>query len=299
MSSASEFDFFILLCAEGNLSNAAKALDISSAAASKRLAQIEKGMGCQLVIRSTRAMSLTSNGKLYLEYAQKISREMGNMRRAIHQQSTGAEGTIRINAPFGFGRKYMADAISQFVHKYPKIDCQLYLSDHPVNLIERSFDICIRFGNLPDSTLHARKLVTHQRWLCAAPRYLKTAGTPQHPRELPHYNCIFLRQNDDTYGNWTFIKDNEHHHVKVAGTLSANDGETVLKWTLQGLGVTVRAEWDVFKHVTSGRLVRLLPDFALPNADIYAVYPYSQYTPIRIRLLIDFLANYLRHPLAS
>ncbi|BCA91599.1 MAG TPA: LysR family transcriptional regulator [Halomonas sp.] len=297
MSSVSELDFFILLCAEGSISNAAKALDISSAAASKRLAQIEKNMGCQLVIRSTRAMSLTSSGQLYLEYAQKISREMDTMRRAIRQQSTGAEGTIRINAPFGFGRKYIADAISQFVREYPQIDCQLYLTDHPVNLIERSFDVCIRFGNLPDSTLHARKLVTHQRWLCAAPRYLKKAGTPAHPRELSHHNCLFLRQNDDTYGNWTFIKENEHHHVKVAGSLSANDGETVLHWTLQGLGVTVRAEWDVVKHVKTGKLIRLLPDYALPNADIYAVYPYSQYTPIRVRLLIDFLAEYLRQPL--
>lgn len=152
MSSVSELDFFILLCAEGSISNAAKALDISSAAASKRLAQIEKNMGCQLVIRSTRAMSLTSSGQLYLEYAQKISREMDTMRRAIRQQSTGAEGTIRINAPFGFGRKYIADAISQFVREYPQIDCQLYLTDHPVNLIERSLDVCIRFGNLPDST---------------------------------------------------------------------------------------------------------------------------------------------------
>ena len=109
-------------------------------------------MGCQLVIRSTRAMSLTSSGQLYLVYAQKISREMDTMRRAIRQQSTGAEGTIRINAPFGFGRKYIADAISQFVREYPQIDCQLYLTDHPVNLIERSLDVCIRFGNLPDST---------------------------------------------------------------------------------------------------------------------------------------------------
>ena len=140
-------------------------------------------------------------------------------------------------------------------------------------------------------------MVTHQRWLCAAPRYLKKAGTPEHPRELAQHNCLFLRQNDDTYGNWTFIKENEHHHVKVAGSLSANDGETVLHWTLQGMGVTVRAEWDVVKHLKSGKLIRLLPDYALPNADIYAVYPYSQYTPIRVRLLIDFLAEYLRKPL--
>lgn len=132
-------------------------------------------------------MSLTSSGQLYLEYAQKISREMDTMRRAIRQQSTGAEGTIRINAPFGFGRKYIADAISQFVREYPQIDCQLYLTDHPVNLIERSFDVCIRFGNLPDSTLHARKLVTHQRWLCAAPRYLKKQ---ERPRILVNYLTI-------------------------------------------------------------------------------------------------------------
>lgn len=216
------------------------------------------------------------------------------MHGALRQKSDEAEGLIRINAPFGFGRKYIARFVSEFILENPGIDCQLHLSDHPLNLVANSFDVGIRFGSLPDSGLHARKIASHQRVLCAAPSYLEAHGIPLHPRDLASHNCIVLRQNEDTYGNWHFNEGDQVHHVRVRGNLSANDGESVLSWALKGHGIAIRAEWDIHHHIKNGSLVRILEDFHLPNADIYAVYAYSHHLPARIRLFIDYLTEKIR-----
>lgn len=289
--SSTDFEFFIFLCQAGSISKAARELDITPAAASKRLANIEKNIGSQLVTRSTRAMSLTPNGNIYLEYAKKVTSTIEEMNYILKQESNEAEGVIRINAPFGFGRKYISRFVADFIEEYPKVECQLHLSDQPLNLIANSFDVGIRFGSLPDSGLHAKKIASHQRFLCASPHYLERHTAPTHPRELSNHNCIVLRQNEDTYGNWSFSKKDDVHHVRVRGTLSSNDGESVLSWTLRGLGIAIRAEWDVYHHLKEGRLIRILGEYKLPNADIYTVYPYSQNLPARIRLFIDHLAK--------
>ncbi|MGY6565461.1 MAG: LysR family transcriptional regulator [Halomonadaceae bacterium] len=292
--SSSDFEFFIYLCQAGSISQAARELDITPAAASKRLSNIEKVVGCQLLSRSTRSMSLTQNGRIYLDYARKVTSTIEDMNRVLRQQSDEAEGLIRINAPFGFGRRYVSRFVADFIEENPKVECQLHLSDHPLNLIANSFDIGIRFGALPDSGLHARKIASHQRFVCASPSYLADHGEPEHPQELSNHNCIVLRQNEDTYGNWRFSKQDEIYHVRVRGNLSSNDGESVLSWTLRGQGIAIRAEWDVYHHLKDGSLRRVLDEYQLPNADIYAVYPYSQSLPARIRLLIDYFAKRMK-----
>lgn len=292
--SSTDFEFFIFLCQAGSLSKAAKELDITPAAASKRLSSIEKHVGCQLLSRSTRSMSLTPNGSVYLAYARKITSTIEEMDNALRQQSDEAEGLIRINAPFGFGRRYVSRFVSDFIEEYPKVECQLHLSDHPLNLIANSFDVGIRFGSLPDSGLHAKKIASHQRLVCASPSYLEAYGEPMHPLDLSDHNCIVLRQNEDTYGNWKFNKNEKIHHIRARGNLSSNDGESVLSWALRGHGIAIRAEWDVYDHIKDGHLKRVLSEYQLPNADIYAVYPYGQNIPARIRLLIDHFSQKMK-----
>lgn len=289
--SSTDFEFFIFLCQAGSISKAARNMDITPAAASKRLSNIEKNIGCQLITRSTRAMNLTPNGNLYLDYAKKVTSTIEEMNNVLRQKNDEAEGLIRINAPFGFGRKYIANFISDFVKENPKTECQLQLSDHPLNLVAKSFDVGIRFGSLPDSGLHAKKISSHQRFLCAAPCYLASHGEPTHPRDLTHHNCIVLRQNEDTYGNWNFSEGDQIHHIQVRGNMSANDGESVLAWVLEGHGIAIRAEWDVHHHINSGALKRIMENFSLPNADIYAVYPYNHHVPTRVRRFIDFISK--------
>lgn len=291
MKSIADLEFFVYLCEAGSLSRAAKDLDITPAAASKRLANMEKALETQLFYRTPRAMSVTPDGVVMLRYAKRMLADMASLQRALKVNSDDTSGQIRINAPFGFGRRHIAPFVATFVEQYPGIDCQLQLSDHPLNLVANAFDIGIRFGSLPDSGLHARKIASHRRLLCASPAYLDRHGHPRTPEELSDHNCIVLRQNDDTYGNWRFTRGERHHQIKVRGNLSANDGESVLTWAMRGHGIAVRAEWDVHEHLAQGRLVQVLPDYQLPNADIYAVYPYADHLPTRIRRFIDHLVS--------
>lgn len=294
MSMLEDFEFFVLLCRAGSLSVAARELDVSPAATSKRLAAIEKRMGIQLVSRNTRSMSLTAEGRLYLEEARAITARIEALSDRLGPGRDEIRGALRLNASLGFGRKYMAAMISAFVVQYPKITVDMELSDHPLDLVAQSYDIGIRFGELPDSNLHARRIAPHRRLLAAAPAYLERFGTPQHPEELASHNCLILRQNEEAYGIWHFARDEERIAVKVAGNLSSNDGESVVAWALDGHGIIQRAAWEVAPYLGAGELIQILPDFTLPRADIRAVYHYQRFVPGKVRAFIDFFEHYVQ-----
>ena len=149
----------------------------------------------------------------------------------------------------------------------------------------------IRFGELPDARLIARKVSTNRRFLCAAPAYLKKFGYPKVPDDLARHNCIVLRQNDAAYGIWRFARGRKTDTVKVRGALSSNDGEVALTWALDGHGILMRAEWDIAKYLRSGRLQLVLEVYPLPPADIHAVYPERHNLSAKVRVFVEFLVE--------
>ena len=202
-------------------------------------------------------------------------------------------GLLRLNAPLGFGRTVIAPLVSKFTLEYPDVEVQLDVTDRPVDLIDKGVDLAIRFGELPDNRINARRIMSNRRFLCASPTYLQNYGTPKHLDDLSKHRCIVHRQNDDAYGVWRFIIDGHTEVVKVHGALSSNDGAIVLAWALDGQGIVIRSEWDVSKHIENGNLCRLLPEYTLPSADLYAYYPSSQNLPARVRAFINFLVDSL------
>lgn len=298
MNALHDFEFFLQLCRAGSLSGAARELDVSPAATSKRLAGLERRLGVQLVSRNTRTMSLTEAGHIYLEEARAIGARIERLDERLGQtRGRGGQalrGTLRINASLGFGRKYMTGLASSFVAEHPEIRIDLALSDHPLDLIGERFDIGIRFGALPDSGLHARRIVAHRRLLAAAPAYLERFGVPRHPDALARHNCLILRQNDEAGSVWRFEHDGRRRDVRVAGNLSSNDGEAVVSWALAGHGIVQRAAWEVVPYLARGELIEVLSDFVLPRADISAVYHYRQFVPARVRAFIDFFEQRIR-----
>ncbi len=294
MSTLDDFEFFTILCRANSLSAAARELDVSPAATSKRLAGIEKCIGVQLVNRNTRSMSLTAEGRIYLEEARAIRARVEALNDRIGPHTADIRGALRVNASLGFGRKYMAAMISAFVSQYPSITVDMELSDHPLDLVAQSYDIGIRFGRLRDSNLHARRIAPHRRLLAAAPAYIERHGVPRHPESLPAHNCLVLRQNDEAYGIWQFVRGAESLAVKVTGNLSSNDGESIVAWALDGHGIMQRAAWEVAPYLASGELIEILPEFALPRADISAVYHYQRFVPGKVRAFIDFFERYVQ-----
>jgi len=293
---ATDFEFFILLAKLRSLSGAARALDLSPPAATKRLGVIEQRLGVRLVNRTTRSVSLTPEGETYLRYASQIVGQVREMEEAISGARRDPQGLLRINATLGFGRTTIAPFVSEFAKRFPAVEIQFEVTDRPVDLIEGAFDMAIRFGELPDSRLSARRIMSNRRFLCASPKYLEKHGTPERVEDLAQHRCIIHRQNDDAYGVWRYIVNDHTEAIKVKGALSSNDGDIALRWALDGHGILIRSEWDLAKYVQSGRLNLVLPNTALPSADLFVYYPRQKNQTARARAFIDFLVARFQAP---
>ncbi len=291
---ASQLEFFVLLARHGSLAAAARALDLTPPAATKRLSQLEARLGVRLVNRTTRHISLTSEGETYLHHATRILAEIREMEDAVSSSHSVPRGLLRINATLGFGRTTIAPIVSAFAKRYPHVEVQLDVTDRPIDLVESGIDLAIRFGELPDKRLNARRVMSNRRFLCASPRYLEEHGIPASLADLARHTCILHRQNDDAYGVWRLTHNGRTESVKVRGTLSSNDGDIVLGWALDGHGILVRSEWDLAKYLESGRLRVVLPEFVQPSADLFVYYPNKRNQSARARAFIDFLIDHFK-----
>jgi len=293
----SDLGFFSTLAASGSLSATARELGLTAAAVSKHLTQMESRAGVPLVNRTTRRMMLTPEGELYLEHARRILDEINQLSELLGSAKKRPEGLLRVNATLGFGRSHVAPAISKFVAAFPQVSVQLQLSVMPPPLTDDTFDVCIRFGEPPDTRVVARRLATNRRLLCATPAYLARRGTPVTPHDLAKHNCIGIRQGDEAYGVWRLTTGSgaakKTETVKIRGNLTTNDGEIAVRWALDGHGILLRAEWDINQYLQDGKLVQVLPNCATPNADIFAVYSQRHQMSNRIRAFVDFIAKEL------
>ncbi|MEI2417407.1 LysR substrate-binding domain-containing protein [Orrella sp. JC864] len=295
-----DLGFFSVLAGAGSLSAAARELGISTPAVSRHLAQMEARAGVALVNRSTRRMSLTPDGQVYLEHARRILDAMQAMQEALDASKVIPKGLLRVNATLGFGRSHVAPLISRFVAKHPQLDVQLQLSVNPPPLTDDAFDVCIRFGAPPEARVIARRIAANRRLLCAAPGYLARHGTPRTPADLKHHNCIGIRQGEQAYGAWRLTAGRGRQArtvtVKTYGNLATNDGEIAVRWALDGHGILMRAEWDIARYLANGQLVQVLPQYATPDADIYVVYDPRHQSAARVRAFVEFAARALSSP---
>ncbi|RFU45049.1 LysR family transcriptional regulator [Paraburkholderia sp. DHOC27] len=291
---ADDLAFFSVLASRGSLTAAARELGLSTAAVSKHLAQMELRAGVALVNRTTRRMSLTPEGEVYLAGARRVLDEIEQLEQSLGGARVTPKGLLRVNATLGFGRSHVAPVISRFVREFPQVDVQLELSVDPPPLGDDSYDICVRFGEPPDARVIARRIAPNRRLLCAAPAYLAKHRAPQLPADLALHNCIGIRQGSDGYGVWRLTRDADAAHktesVRVRSNLTTNDGEIAVRWALDGHGILMRAEWDIRGYLRDGTLVQVLPEYRTAGADIYAVYAPQHQASARVRAFIDFLS---------
>ncbi|MCD0504833.1 LysR family transcriptional regulator [Bordetella petrii] len=300
MDALSDLAFFSLLVKHGNLSAAARELGLTPPAVSTRLANLERRLGVRLLNRTTRRVSVTQEGELYLAEGSRILADLEDLERNVASTRAQPRGLLRLNATFGFGRAHIVPAVSDFARQYPEVEVQMRLTDRPVNLMDEGFDVAVRFGELPDARLTARLVASNRRLLCASPQYLRNHGEPRNPGELQRHRCIVVRENDVAYGTWHLRSGLRAETVKVRGPLSSNDGQSALEWALDGHGIVMRSEWETAAYLRSGRLRRILPDWNTPPADIHALYPERLNLPAKTVAFVDFLvqrfARHVRQP---
>jgi len=295
MDSFSDLAFFNLLMKQGTLAATAQEMGITPPSVSKRLAALEARLGVRLLHRTTRRIALTPEGEVYLTEGARLLADMNDLERRVAGAAALPRGLLRVSATLGFGRRHIAPVLSKFARAYPEVEVQLHLTSLPVNLVEQGFDVSIRFGELPDTRLTARRLAANRRLLCAAPSYLRQADEPANPKELQQHRCIFLRESDETFGTWHLSRGSHQETVKVSGPLTSNDGECVLSWALDGRGILMRSEWHVAPYLRSGHLHAVLTDWTLPPADIYLVFPTKANLSAKTRAFVEFLYERFRN----
>lgn len=289
MDAFSDLAFFSLLIREGSLTAAAQQLGVTPPSVSKRLALLEARLGVRLLQRTTRRMSMTPEGETYVTEGARVLADLDALERAVVGAKDVPRGLLKVSATLGFGRRHVAPALSKFAREHPEVEVQLHLTDRPVNMIELGFDVAIRLGELPDARLTALRLAPNRRVLCASPAYLRKAGEPTTPRELPLHRCIFIRESDETFGTWHLRSGKRAETVKVRGPLTTNDGESAVAWALDGHGILMRSQWDAAPYLRSGRLREVLSDWALPSGDIFLTFPSKAGMSAKTRAFVDFM----------
>ncbi|MDY0272504.1 MAG: LysR family transcriptional regulator [Advenella sp.] len=291
MGRFTQLESFVAVATLGTLSAAARQANVAPAMMGRRIDALEERLGVKLIIRSTRKLSLTPEGHIFLEEAQRILKDLADTESLITQGKVKISGPLRITAPAGFGRKHVAPLIPVFCEQYPDIQVSLNLTDRVVDLVEEQYDCAIRIGDLENSQLIAIRLAENHRVVVASPEYLKTHGTPQHPDELQQHECLSFGTQGNQHKGWIFKENNQIIAFKPRARLSCSDGSVLLKWTLSGFGLSWRSMWEVRSEIEKGTLVTILDAYNTPANGIYAMLPDRKHLPQRTRRFIELLKN--------
>jgi len=282
---------FARIAEMGSFTAAAQSLGRSKAYVSQRLSSLEQMLGTQLLFRSTRKLSFTEAGKIYLVYCQDITKSAAEAKRSIAALQGQMEGSIRISATNSFGEVLLLEALLNFQQKYPNIHIDLDLSDDIRDLHDSDIDLCIRGGNVTDEQLVAIPLLNWQMYTVATPQYLDKFSTPATPDDLKAHNCIGL-EHEMTVAGWPYIIDGQFRRVTVNGDFSVTRNSLIKHITLAGKGLGWMPSYVLDKELRSGDLVRVLNDFEPPPFTFYLAYVYQKAMPYRQRRLIDFLKDW-------
>lgn len=272
MISTADIQFFAAVARSPSLAAAARHLDVTPSAVTQRLREMERRIGVRLVERSGRRITLTDEGELLAARGQAIADDLASLGEVLAARRGVVAGRLRVLAPLGFGRRYVAPAASRFCADHAEVRLELSLTDRLGRVPETSWDVAVHIGELRDSSLVAQRLAPNERYVCASPNFVARHGEPADPAALRGLPCIALRENDEDVTLWRFTRADSGavSQVRIEPRLASNDGDVVRRWAIAGHGIIVRSEWSVARDLRAGRLVRLLPDYRVPPADVVA-----------------------------
>ncbi|MBR9972808.1 LysR family transcriptional regulator [Magnetospirillum sulfuroxidans] len=281
---------FVEAVSAGSLAAAARKLEIAAMAATRRLAALESELAVRLVHRTTRALALTAEGEAFLPYAQALLEEAANGRAAIRPPETGASGLLRVTSSVPFGRKVVMAMLPAFMHANPLVRVDLLQVDTMVDIVSQGIDLAIRIAPLRDSTLVARKLADSPRRLYVAPAYVAAHGMPRQLNDLTRHECLAISGTS----HWAFDCGGRGVRQKIACRFTANSIEALHQACLDGLGVTILADWNAAEDVAAGRLLAVpLIDAQPEGLGIWAVYPSARLLLPKVRLFVEALKTHL------
>ncbi len=276
-----------------SFSAAARELDLSNAAISKNVRELEAELGVRLINRTTRRLHLTEAGALYLTRTNAILDDLREADASVGELGAAPRGLIRVSAPMSLGIAKIAPAIADFLADYPEIRIELDLNDRYIDIVEGGFDIAIRGGaRLDNSSLIARKLGDLDRVVCASPDYIGRHGAPRTPADLSDHACLAYTLSSAPH-RWTFLRKGERQAIDISGPLRVNNSIAIAAAARAGLGVGLLPTFAVAQDLKEGALKQMLKSWSAEPAAIYAIYPSHREASIKLRLFIDALARAL------
>jgi DNA-binding transcriptional LysR family regulator len=294
MTDAQDIRFLLVIRESKSLLEASRKLGLTPSAVSQRLQQMERKLDLRLVDRSARQLRFTDEGEMLCVRGAAVLEQFDTLLEDLQERRRGFVGKLKINAPFGFGRRYVTPSVAAFKRLHPDVEIVLTLSDQPMVEVEDRFDVVIHIGQLGVSNLVCRTLAPNRRYLCATPAFIASHGPIDAPEQLAHLPCIALRENNEDVTLWHFTRGRNTQSVRIQTSLSSNDGSVIKQWGREGLGVILRSEWDVADALADGSLVRLLPGWKLPDADVVALTHQRDGLPERTRNFMRFLQDAFR-----
>ncbi|KAE9625961.1 LysR family transcriptional regulator [Parasedimentitalea maritima] len=283
---------FAAVAANQSFTEGARRVGISTKLASKYVAQLEERLGAQLFNRTTRSVTLTETGRAYYDRCVPLLEQFDELEGLVQVKQSELAGRIRITAPTGFGSSQLVRMLKPFQAAHPKVFIELHLSDHHVSIIEEGYDLAVRFGDLKDSSLVARRLLDMRIVCCASPDYLDQHGEPKSPAALATHNCL-LRTFASTNDSWEFKTGSGIQAIPVSGSFRANSPLAVANMAADGLGIGRIPYYTVLPFLETGKLKILFEKEEARVVGLYAVYPPSRHLTARIRALIDHLAAHV------
>ena len=270
---------FVYVAECESFTQAAKQLGISTAQVSRQVGALEKRLKVKLLYRTTRKVSLTEEGRVFYQHCRAVLDGLEIAEQAVTNLQSKPQGRIKLTAPVTYGEQQLLPLVNDFMKYYPDIEVTAFLSNQKLDLIDGGYDLAIRIGKLPDSTMMAKKLSSRTNFVCAAPAYIEQYGTPQTLTDLKQHNCLL-----GTLDYWQF---------QDSGSIRYNSGYSLMDAALKGLGIVQLPDYYVQKHLNTGALVSMLENYSEIEEGIWAIYPHNRQLSPKIRLLLEHLLTHL------
>jgi DNA-binding transcriptional LysR family regulator len=288
-----EMQAFAAVVDAGSFVRAADVLQVSKTAVSRLVADLEARLGVRLLHRTTRRLSLTTEGEVFLARCKDLLAGVDEAEAEVTAGASEAVGPLRLNVPVSFGLQHLAPLWPSFLQQHPKVTLDVTLADRIVDLVDEGYDLAVRIARLPASTLVSRQLSATRLVLCASTEYLRRHGTPSHPEEIARH-AVFSYTLMATGDTWNFEGPQGPVSVRVTPAMRSNSGDTCCAAALQHQGIVLQPSFMVGPHLRSGALVEILPEYRSIELGIYAVYASRRHLLPKVRVLIDFLVEAFR-----
>lgn len=292
MNKFQAMEVFVHVVDCGSFTRAADMLQLPKATVSTLVQALETSLASKLLHRTTRHVSVTSDGAAYYERCIRILSDVRDAEESLSRHRFSPSGRLRVDTPTGLASEILIPALPDFFERYPDITLELGSTDRPVDLVEEGVDCAVRGGELVDTSLIARRLGVINFVTCAAPSYVARYGVPTHPSDLERHRCInYFSAKTGKISQWEFNRDGERIEVSLPGALALNDSNSYVKAGLAGLGVISMTDYLLNEHLATGAMVRLLPEWRSDPLPVHVVYPQNRHLSAKVRVFVEWVAE--------